>query len=451
MEAEGIPGLAVTIVKDGRAVSEAFGYRDLGRRLPMTADTLIPLASVSKGFVGLMVMQLVEAGKLSLDEPVTRYLPAFRLSDAEATARITPRLMLAHLTGLARLDHVEKEVVKRSAGGRGPGDRQVLLDVLTEQPLQTPPNVAFAYSNEAYDALGTLIDVVSGRPVEEHLEQFVFGPAEMSRSRARLAEWLADPDRAVSYANLDGELRVHETSPELGYVGLASGLISSTAADMGRYHLALHDRREGRLLSAGGVLQLQSPTAVHGDTGWGYGLGWNIAWSAGRRVASHSGGLEGISTFNVLVPDEGVAVTVLANKEDAKPAHLAERLANTVLSQPLYQAVSGSDLSFRTRFPALETSQLAAYAGEYGRPDGPRLVVTPATGTGRLQVVHHRPEGRPLERLGVPIGPNLFKTVVVEPEPMLLQESDSGAVMRFLADETGRPDRLLTGGYSYQR
>ena len=105
-EKNGIPGVAAAIVKNGEIVAvNGFGYRNRDAELPMTAHTVSPLCSLTKSFIGIAVMQLVDAEKLSLDEPVASYLPNFRVADIEASRKITPRILLCHKSGMGNTGH----------------------------------------------------------------------------------------------------------------------------------------------------------------------------------------------------------------------------------------------------------------------------------------------------------------------------------------------------------
>ena len=105
-EKDGIPGVAAAIVKDGEAVAAGgFGNRNRDANLPMTSHTVSPLCSLTKSFTGVAVMQLVESGKIWLDEPVVSYLPKFRVADTEASRKMTPRIFLCHKSGMGRTGH----------------------------------------------------------------------------------------------------------------------------------------------------------------------------------------------------------------------------------------------------------------------------------------------------------------------------------------------------------
>ena len=108
-ETNGIPGVAAAIVKDGEIVAAGgFGYRNVYANLPMTAHTVSPICSLTKSFTGTAVMQLVDAGKIWLDEPIVSYLPNFRVADTEATRKITPRILLCHKSGMGNTGHRDR-------------------------------------------------------------------------------------------------------------------------------------------------------------------------------------------------------------------------------------------------------------------------------------------------------------------------------------------------------
>ena len=135
-EKDGIPGVAAAIVKNGEIVAaDGFGYRNRDAELPMTAHTVSPLCSLTKSFTGVAVMQLVDSGKLWLDEPIVSYLPNFRVADAEASRKITPRILLCHKSGMGRTGHQSRMFTEP----RPYKDRGELVSQLAEVELQTPP------------------------------------------------------------------------------------------------------------------------------------------------------------------------------------------------------------------------------------------------------------------------------------------------------------------------
>jgi CubicO group peptidase (beta-lactamase class C family) len=361
MEAGGIPGVAAAIVKDGEIVAaEGFGYRDLENKLPMTPRTVSPICSLTKSMTGTAVMQLVEAGKLSLDEPVQSYIPSLRIADEATTRKITPRILLSHKSGMGRTGHQRVFL----DGGEGPyKDRGDLVSRLGDIKMQTPPNIAWSYCNEGFVTLGFLVETVSGIPLEEYFERRIFQAVGMSDTVTSFAKWRSADNRSHQY-NHDGGGFKETRLPQNYSVYLSTGGICSTAHDLARYQIASMDYENSPLLTAGSLDQMQTISMPFGDSGTGYGLGWSIRWHGSRKIVSHGGGLPGVSTHSLTIPSEKIGVVVLTNLGGAKVAQLAARLAETVLGESLYPPESENNQPFRTRYVTPENI-LPQFAGKY--------------------------------------------------------------------------------------
>ena len=297
-EKDEIPGVAAAIVKDGEIVATGgFGYRNRELQLPMTAQTVSPLCSLTKSFTGVAVMQLVETGKISLDEPVVSYLPSFRVADVEASRKMTPRIFLCHKSGMGRTGHQSRMFTEPHPYK----DRGELVSQLAEVQLQTPPNVAFSYCNEGYVTLGHLVETVSGIPLEDYLQSHIFDVVGMKRTYPRFSQWQSDTDRSHGYVK-KGEDYEETQLPEDYSIYLSTGGICSTAYDFANYLIATMDYANSPLLSSGSLDAMHTVSMPYGDTGWGYGFGWAIAWNGGRKIVSHGGGLSGIATYALMVP-----------------------------------------------------------------------------------------------------------------------------------------------------
>ena len=177
MDAEGIPGVAVAIVSGGKIVAaQGYGYRNLNEQLPMTPKTVTPICSLTKSMTGTAIMQLVEQGKISVDEPARTYLTDLMISDLETTRKITPRVLLTHKSGMGRTGHQPPMWREKVSPYQ---DRADLVSRLADVQMQTPPNTAWSYCNEGFVTLGHLIETVSGVPLEEYFETRIFQPARM--------------------------------------------------------------------------------------------------------------------------------------------------------------------------------------------------------------------------------------------------------------------------------
>ncbi len=434
-EKEGIPGVAAAIVKDGEIVAAGgFGYRNRDAQLPMTIHTVSPLCSLTKSFTGVAVMQLVESGKIWLDEPVVSYLPNFRVADTDASHKMTPRTFLCHKSGMGRTGHqarmfTEPEPYK---------DRGDLVSQLAEVQLQTSPNAAFSYCNEGYVTLGHLVETVSSIPLEDYFQSQIFDTVGMKRTYPRFAQWQADTDRAHGYVKNEGN---HEETqlPENYNIYLSTGGICSTAYDYANYLIATMDYANSPLLSSGSLDAMHTVSMPYGDTGWGYGFGWAIAWNRGRKIVSHGGGLSGIATYALMVPAEQFGVVALTNLSGDDARKIAEHLANNVLGMPLVQPRSEDSLAFNTSYSFPNADTLAHYAGSYAHVyQDEETEITVAIEEGNLTVQYAGEEAIPY----IGIGTDVF---------MSQRTGSWGTIVHFARDAEENISSLLQGGILYQR
>ena len=173
-----VPGVALALVYDGAIVHQrGFGVADPSGR-PMTPQTPSSLGSITKSFTALAVMQLVEAAQIDLDEPVQRYVPWFRVADAESSARITVRHLLHHTTGLSTLDGNLTQAHSDSSG-QALDDR---VRHLARARLIAPPGEQYRYSNGNYQALGAIVQAVTGRAYEDYVQEHILTPMGMHNS-----------------------------------------------------------------------------------------------------------------------------------------------------------------------------------------------------------------------------------------------------------------------------
>ena len=431
-EKDGIPGVAAAIVKNGEIVAaDGFGYRNRDAELPMTAHTVSPLCSLTKSFTGVAVMQLVDSGKLWLDEPVVSYLPNFRVADAEASRKITPRILLCHKSGMGRTGHQSRMFTEP----RPYQDRGELVSQLAEVELQTPPNVAYSYCNEGYVTLGHLVETVSGIPLEDYFQSHIFDAVGMKRTYPRFSQWRSEMDRSHGYVKKDGTYE--ETQfPENYSIYLSTGGICSTAYDYANYLIATMDYANSPLLSAGSLDAMQTISMPYGDTGWGYGFGWRIVWNAGRKIVSHGGSIRSsITTYALMVPSEQLGVVVLTNPGGAQ--QISEQLANNVLSAPLLLPTPEDPLPINTRYPLPDADTLAQYVGTYTWVYQPNeeYRVTVEMKADKLTIQYDDGDPTPF----IAIGPDIFMS------------DRSGATIYFVRDREGNVNSLLQAGNSYQR
>ncbi len=328
MKAFEVPGVAITVVKDGQVVlAKGYGVRKLGDATPVDDSTLFGIASNSKVFTAVALALLVEEGKLEWDAPVVRFMPAFQLWDPWVTRELTVRDLLVHRSGL----------------GLGAGDllwwpastldRADIVKRLRFVPPATSFRSAYAYDNVLYLAAGQLIEAVTGQRWEDFVAQRILAKAGMTGSAVRYADALKRGNVAATHAKVEGVLRLvapletDNFNPAGGILSSASDLAKWLSVLLGRGQLAdgtrLYSEKTARELDAL-VTPLVVPPLDDERTKEldplrpnfaGYGLGLFVTDYRGHKVVAHTGGLPGFVSRVVRVPDASLGISVLTNQE----------------------------------------------------------------------------------------------------------------------------------------
>ena len=313
IDAHSIPGFAVAIVSDRRTVHvRGFGEAD-GSGRKVTARTPFVMGSSAKTITALAVMQLVDAGTVSLDAPVRDYVPEFRVGDEAASQRITVRNLLQQTTGLSE-----------AAGGRllrstGGGTPLKVIDELQDEELVSDPGEEFHYSNGNFVLAGLVVERASGESFGRYVERHIFGPLGMNRSFTSL-ERARRAGLAVGHRYLFGFTREH--GPTFPVELQAAGYMISTAEDLGTYlSLYLNDgvANGRRLVSSQGLRTMLTPgREAHlgpwaGDPPSSYAMGWFAGGPWKESALLHPGNSPDSSSMLVLLPRRGWAVATLMN------------------------------------------------------------------------------------------------------------------------------------------
>jgi len=354
-----IPGLAIAIVEDGQVtLTRAYGLADREQNRPMTTQTPMAIGSTTKPLTATAIMQLVEAGKVELDAPVTRYLPWFNLDDPRA-AQITVRQLLSHTSGMPASASL--------TGGQEPDALERRVRALEWERLRSAPGTRWEYANDGYNTLGLIVQTVSGMPYEQYVAEKILSPLKMTRSTfepARAAEW----GLAQGYVKRKGELRAEKTRLTRAYN--PAGMLLTNADDAGRYLAALANGGTldgARVLSQSSLDQMFTPAARVGDN-LEYGLGWFLSQQEGLRAAIHPGEVLTMGSMFVLVPERRLGVAVLANRDVDGKDEIAEGVARQLIGiEPVLREVPriGPDNTFVPNRAVWDR-----YVGEYETPQG---------------------------------------------------------------------------------
>jgi CubicO group peptidase (beta-lactamase class C family) len=424
----GLPGLSIGIVHDQHLVwTRAFGYADIESKRAATPGTLYRIASITKLFTATAVMQLRDAGRLRLDDPVTAYLPWFAVKSVQADSpAITVRHLLTHTSGLPR------EAAFPYWSDNAFPDWDAVCARLSQQTQALATETQWKYSNLGLALAGEIVAVVSGEPWRDYVTRHVLEPLGM-RSTLTASPAPEDPRLATGYTRrLPDGTRTRAWQSDLRAIS-AAGSMTTSVTDLA--HFAMLQFRDG---PAGGTQILRGSTLremhrVHFlEAGWtaGRGLGFHVQRLGGKTYIGHGGSLRGYRTELRLSPAEKLAIIVLTNADDGDPPRFADKAFEWV-APAIARAVS------RDGHPPAADPEWQRYVGRYRNVWGDieTLVVD-----GRLTLIAPAlPDPMPTTATLQPAGEHTFRV-----------ETDNGygiagELVVFELDGTGRVRRLRVG------
>jgi CubicO group peptidase (beta-lactamase class C family) len=317
MERQHIPGLALLVTRDGKVVrSEGFGLANVELQVPVKPETIFQSGSVGKQFTATAVMMLVEAGKIGLNDPLTKYFP----EAPPSWKNVTVRELLSHTGGFGDYP--------KDFNFRKDWTEPQLLKLVESIPLAYPPGTKWEYSNLGYLTLGILIHRVSGEFYGDFLRQRIFQPLGMQATRI-ISEVDIIPNRAAGYRLLKGELKNQEwVAPAMNTT--ADGSLYFSIVDLSRWDAALY---EGKLLKRSSFDLMWTPVKLkNGQSNKaGYGFGWFIEERNGHRCIHHDGSWQGFETAIDRYVDDHLSVVALTNLAGAKPGEITKHVAEMYL------------------------------------------------------------------------------------------------------------------------
>jgi CubicO group peptidase (beta-lactamase class C family) len=344
-----IPGFSYGIVVDGKLVHTlSFGYSDIEKKIPVTSSTMFRVASMSKSVTAMAILKLRDAGKLSLDDPASRYIPALkhqRYTTADAP-EITIRHLLTHGAGFPednpwgdrQLADADKELI-------------ALLD--KEVSFSNPPGISYEYSNLGFALLGKIVSVVSGKPYQQYIRDEIFTPLGMKFSGY---EYSSMPPEKLAHGyrwlneKWNEEQLLHD-QPD-GSWGAMGALISSV--DEFAKYMSLHlqawppaNTVDSAVLRRSSIREMHHPWRFNGmnlqyryadgricpvATAYCYGLAW-LQDCEGKTVVSHSGGLPGFGSHWGILPDYGIGIVSLANRTYSGVGRINVHILDTLVKR----------------------------------------------------------------------------------------------------------------------
>jgi CubicO group peptidase (beta-lactamase class C family) len=364
MAAWSIPGLALALVEDSRvSLTRGYGLADREQVRPMTPQTPVAVGSTTKPLTATAILQLVEAGAVDLEAPVTRYLPWFTLDDPRAPG-ITVRHLLSNTSGIPASASLD--------GHQDVGDLERRVRSLEWLKLQTAPGERFEYANDGFNAAGLIVQAVSGMPYEQYIAEKVLQPLKMDRSTFEPARGM-ELGLAQGYVKRRGALRPEKTRLTKAYN--PSGMLLSTAEDAGRFLAAMANGGEldgARIVSGASLERMWTPVA-HVANNLEYGLGWFLSQQEGQRAVLHPGEILTMGSMFVLLPERKLGVAVLANLDSDGKDEIAEGVARLAIGmEPVLRMVPQTGAA-NTFVP--NRADWDRYVGEYETSQGTLRIV----------------------------------------------------------------------------
>ena len=308
IDSTSIPGLSVAITHDDSIIYlKSFGVKNLESKEPLQPINLFHVASVSKPFMATAIMQLVERGKIELDERLVTYLPYFKMADERYKA-ITIRQMLNHTSGFPDVEDYEWEHPQKDDGAAERYARS-----LGSENLVSTPGIEFHYSNMAFDVLAAVVAKVSGESFEAFVKNHILQPLEMNESS------FYQPETHVALRTTPHTGKPPRVSKIYPYnrSHAPSSTLNSSAAEMSHWTIAnLHEGnyKGERILQPYSYKTLMTPGfVINKEENVAIGLSWFIHQYKGHSLIGHSGSDLGYRSILTLIPDRKMGIIILAN------------------------------------------------------------------------------------------------------------------------------------------
>lgn len=348
------PGATVVVMKDGKVLlRKAYGLANLSNKETLQADHVMRLGSITKQFTAVAILQLIEAGKMALNDPVTKFFPDY----PETGKTITIEHLLTHTSGIP--SYTSKPGFVASANK----DISVsaMVDSFKNDALEFEPGSTFRYNNSGYFLLGAIIEKVSGETYANYVAKHIFTPLGMNNT-AHEGHERSQQARAQGYSqrtdSFEPSMKISMTQP------YAAGSITSTVDDLANWDTAI---TAGKLLKADSWKRAFTSYKLKNGQDTNYAYGWGVGEFEKQPMISHGGGIPGFSTFALRLPKDKVFVAVLNNADGGlpQPEMIATRLAAAAIGKPIpeFKAIN------------VDEKTLDQYVGVYRIDDKNRRII----------------------------------------------------------------------------
>lgn len=389
MQEHGVPGLALGIVHNGQVTVRGLGVTNVEDALSVTPHTVFPIASISKTLASTLMLRLVEQGKVDLRAPVQRYLPQFRVRDAEVSRTATVWHLLTHTGGW------EGQV---SGPERGEDTLRNFVASIDDLMQVAPPEAAWSYNNAGFSIAGRVIESVTGLSINRAMRELVFQPLGLEHAGTTAGDFITQRFAAGHLARDGSPSLIRPFSPSVSVTAGGIGLCITDLLAYAQFHLGDGTANGTRVLTRASLELLRTPQLAKQGTHDHMGIGWHLREVGGVRTASHGGTLSGHVLLLEIVPERNFAIAILTNAntgwraiQDIEREALKSYLG---VSYAPDQAIAHRGLVETLPWvqPTGPQPELLQYVGTYLRPSNAVVV---RAGDGRLLLQDRPNAGKP--------------------------------------------------------
>ncbi len=327
MAKQHVPGVAVGVVVKGKFVKEkGYGQADVERNVPVTTDTVFEIGSVTKQFTATAIMMLVDQGKISLDDKISRYRDGL----PEAWRAVTIRQLLSHTSGIP-----DYEAIMGYSSYRNIMTADQVIALAAGKPMDFAPGTRWNYSNTGYFLLTLALEKITKQPYIQFIQARILSPLGMTHTRSSEPRDII-PLRAAGYAYEDGHLENRDAIQPTATGGAA--MLVSTLGDMAKWGAEI---LTPTLLHEKDYDLMWADTPLADGTPSGYGFGWFVSPKHGHRALEHSGGTAGFTCDMLWLLDDRAVVMVLTNgyQSTARPTPILDFCADAFVPGLAYRPI----------------------------------------------------------------------------------------------------------------
>ncbi|MBC8757510.1 serine hydrolase [Kordia sp. YSTF-M3] len=346
-------GATILIAKEGSVVyRKAYGKSNLELNTDMIPENVFEIGSITKQFTAVGILMLLEEGKLSLDDEITKFIPDYPTQETT----ITIHHLLTHTSGIKSYTSLEslRDYARKDISPKE------LIDAFKDEPMDFKPGEQYLYNNSGFVLLGYIIEKISGMPYDDFIQKRIFDVLKMDNSSYG-SKYTIIKNRASGYQRQEEYLNANYISMTIPY---AAGSIMSTVDDLFTWQKAI---RSNTLISKESLAKAFTNYTLNNGKKINYGYGWSHNIINDVPVIEHGGGIFGYTTQGIYVPSENAYIIILTNCNCSSPSEIAFKIAAIAIGKP-YPEIS--------KTVKLTKKQLQKWVGAYEFEDGAVRFIT---------------------------------------------------------------------------